>query len=63
MLYLNKYKGGKQKQIPNFEEHYSLYASRKISKSALAKTLGISRPTLNRIINEYIDKDAKNVYN
>ena len=48
-----KYKGGKQKQIPDFEKYYSQYVTRKINKSALAKALGISRPTLNRMINEY----------
>lgn len=51
-----KYKGGKRKQIPNFAEHYSRYKTRKISKSALAKELNISRPTLDRIILEYEEK-------
>ena len=51
-----KYKGGKRKQIPNFAEHYSRYKTREISKSALAKELKISRPTLDRIIAEYEEK-------
>lgn len=44
------YKGRKPVSIPNFEMHYSKYLSREISKSQLAKELGISRPTLDRII-------------
>lgn len=46
------YKGRKEISIPGFEKHYQRYLSRKISKSALAKELGISRPTLDRLIKE-----------
>lgn len=48
-----KYTGGKRKNIDNFQEHYNRYISRKITKSALANELGISRPTLDRMIAEY----------
>lgn len=50
-----KYKkcGGKRKQIDNFGEAYARYQHREISKSALAKELNISRPTLDKIIKEY----------
>lgn len=48
-----KYKGGKCKEIPNFAEYYEMYTLRQISKSDLAKKLNISRPTLDRIINEF----------
>ena len=48
-----KYKGGKRKDIPNFAEHYARYESREITKSALAKELNISRPTLDKMINEH----------
>lgn len=48
-----KYKGGKRKTVTNFEEHYARYMSREITKSVLARELGISRPTLDRIINEF----------
>lgn len=44
------YKGRKPVSIPNFEMHYSRYLSREISKTQLAKELGISRPTLDKII-------------
>lgn len=44
------YKGRKPVSIPNFEMHYSKYLSREISKTQLAKELGISRPTLDKMI-------------
>ena len=48
-----KYKGGKPKRISDFAEHYSQYQMRRISKAELAKRLGISRPTLDKLIREY----------
>lgn len=48
-----KYKGGKAKDVPHFEDYYSRYMSREINKSTLAKELGISRPTLNKLIDGY----------
>lgn len=48
-----KYKGGKRKKVVGFPEGYVRYQSRQISKSALAKELGISRPTLDKLILEY----------
>jgi len=48
-----KYKGGKRKKISNFAEHYARYMARSITKSALAHELGISRPTLDKMIKEY----------
>jgi DNA invertase Pin-like site-specific DNA recombinase len=53
-----KYKGGKAKVIANFQEHYSRYLARETSKSALARELAISRPTLDRLIAEYIMQEA-----
>jgi len=47
-----KYKGRQAIQIPDFEKHYERYMKREISKSALAKELGISRPTVDRLIAE-----------
>lgn len=52
-----KYKGGKRKTVNNFAEYYSRYMSRKITKSALACELGISRPTLNKLIIEFEEKE------
>lgn len=48
-----KYKGSKVKSITDFEKHYNQYATRQITKSALARQLSISRPTLDRLISEY----------
>ena len=48
-----KYKGGKHKEISNFVEHYARYMTRDVTKSALARELGISRPTLDRMIQEF----------
>lgn len=46
------YQGRKAITVPGFSQHYARYMSREISKSALAKELGISRPTLDRLIDE-----------
>ena len=49
-----KYKGRKAIEINEaFIEGYNKYLARKLSKSALAKDLGVSRPTLDKLINEY----------
>lgn len=49
-----KYKGRKKKEInPAFIEGYNKYLRREISKSELAKLLNVSRPTLNKLIEEY----------
>lgn len=48
-----KYKGGKRKEVKNFSEQYTRYKAREITKSALAKELQISRPTLDKLIKEY----------
>lgn len=48
-----KYKGRKQIIIEDFAEKYELYKNRQIrSKAELAKQLGISRPTLDKMITE-----------
>lgn len=51
-----KYAGRKAVQIDNFEEYYNQYRHREISKPALAKKLGISRPTLDKLIREHESK-------
>lgn len=48
-----KYKGRKAVTVPDFGIQYQRYQRREVSKSALAKELGISRPTLDRLIAEY----------
>ena len=47
------YKGRKPIKIEDFDAHYQDYMSRKISKGKLAKKLGVSRPTLNKLFTEY----------
>lgn len=54
-----KYKGRKEIRIPNFKEHYNRYLSRDISKAGLAKELNISRPTLDKLIKLYKEKESK----
>lgn len=50
-----KYKGGKRKSVPDFENGYQRYLRREISKVELAKELRISRPTLDKLIKEYTE--------
>lgn len=45
-----KYKGRKEVKIDNFEEYYTRYQNRQVNKTQLAKELGISRPTLDKLI-------------
>lgn len=49
-----KYKGRKKKVVPNeaYEEAYKRYMAREISKSQMAKELGVSRSTLEKIMKE-----------
>lgn len=54
-----KYKGGKSKTVSQFEIYYTRYKSREITKSALARELNISRPTLNKLITEFETRGIK----
>lgn len=57
-----KYKGRKAKELPdNFEELYGQYMSRKITKSKLAELCGVSRPVMQRLLDEYITSKEKAV--
>lgn len=47
------YKGRAKTVNDNFGELYGRYLNRQMNKSELAKALGVSRPTLNRMISEY----------
>ena len=51
-----KYKGRKEVNIKDFDKHYNRYMNREVNKSQLAKELGISRPTLDKLIKEYEGK-------
>lgn len=48
-----KYKGRKEVNIKDFDKHYNRYKNREVNKSQLAKELGVSRPTLDKLIKEY----------
>lgn len=47
------YKGRKEIRIDNFKSYYLKYKHREYTKSALARELGISRPTLDKLIRDY----------
>ena len=51
-----KYKGRKEVNIPNFGEYYERYLNREFTKVSLAKELGISRNTLDKLIKNHIEK-------
>lgn len=46
------YKGRKEVKIDDFESYYLRYKNREFTKTSLAKELGISRPTLDKLIKE-----------
>lgn len=48
-----KYKEKKEVSISDFYKHYKRYMNREVIKSQLAKELGISRPTLDKLIKEH----------
>ena len=50
----NKFKGGQVKKIDNslFEKFYMEYKSRELTKKEMAEKLGISRPTLDKLLKE-----------
>lgn len=54
-----KYKGRKPVTVPDLSRHYERYMRREISKAALARELGISRPTLDKLLSAYRAKLAE----
>lgn len=57
------YKGRKPIDIDDniFLQAYNRYKTREINKTQMAKELGVSRPTLNKMIKEHEEKENKNV--
>lgn len=51
-----KYKGRKPVDVPDFDIWYEKYRTREITKADMAKALGISRPTLDKLIAEYRER-------
>ena len=54
-----RYKGRKKVAVTDFGRHYNRYMRREITKVQLAKELHISRPTLDRLIEEYREEVEK----
>lgn len=53
------YKGRKPKTLPeNFSSIYTDYMDRKITKSRMAELCGLSRPVMDRLLDEYLNKTA-----
>ena len=52
----NKYKGRKPKDIKDFGVWYDRYKVREINKVQFAKEIGVSRPTLDKLIKEHENK-------
>ena len=48
-----KYKGRKEIKVDNFGYHYNRYMRREVNKSQLAKELSVSRPTLDKLIQNF----------
>ena len=51
-----KYKGRKSVSVPNIEEYYQRYMRRQGTKTSLAKEMGISRTTLDKLFKQYEQK-------
>ncbi len=58
-----KYTGRKKITVGNFEEYYERYANRQATKTALAKELSISRPTLDRLIADFRAQKISHEFN
>lgn len=56
-----KYKGRKAVTVPDLPRRYERYQRREVSKAALARELGISRPTLDRLFSNYDNKERLNI--
>ena len=56
-----KYKGRKAVEIENkvFKKQYNKYLNREMNKKQLAEVLKVSRPTLDKMIQEYTEKEGK----
>ena len=48
-----KFKGRKEVKADDFAAQYRRYLNRELNKAQLAKTLGISRPTLDKLIRQH----------
>ena len=53
------YKGRNKVVVKDFNRYYDRYMRREVSKAGIAKELGISRPTVDRLIREHQEKNGK----
>ncbi len=51
------YKGRKKIEVKDFGKYYDAYMKREISKSEISRKLGVSRPTVDRLIREKVLKN------
>ncbi|MGM9961664.1 MAG: recombinase family protein [Holdemanella porci] len=49
-----KYKGRKSISVPNIGDYYQKYMTRQATKTSIAKELGISRTTLDKLFTKYL---------
>lgn len=54
-----KYEGRKKIKIKHFEDYYHRYSRKLISKAGLSRELGVSRPTIDRLIREHEERLRK----
>ncbi len=54
-----KFKGRKEVQIKDFDKHYKRYMNREVNKVQLAKELKITRPTLDKLMEEYEEQQGQ----
>ncbi len=47
-----KYSGRKRKSVQDFDKYYDQFMKREINKSQFAKLIGVSRPTLDKLLKE-----------
>ncbi|MBQ5990405.1 MAG: recombinase family protein [Oscillospiraceae bacterium] len=47
-----KYSGRKRKSVQDFDKYYERFIKREINKSQFAKLIGVSRPTLDKMLKE-----------
>ncbi len=55
------YKGRKPIDFPDFDVYYNEYMFREMSKAEFARKLGVSRPTLDKLIREYWKKKSTSI--
>ena len=55
------YKGRKKIKVKDFDKYYVKYMHREITKAGIAKEIGVSRPTVDRLIKEHNETENNTV--